>query len=301
MFIAPVSPSIADPPAHADWYLPAMHTAATATRPPFLISIHDVTPAWDAQVRELWSLCANAGVTPALLVVPDWHGAWPLEEHPTFVAWLHERMDEGAELLLHGERHDEQGSPRAWQDSLRALGRTAREGEFLTLDHSAAAARISRGLARLRALDLPVVGFVPPAWLAREATFRAVDEQGLPLSEDARWVRIHGTRPGRISAPVVRWSGRTPLRAWASAAVAGWHDLLRNRRALVRMALHPQDLAHPVTRRSLERTLTRWAAARAAIPYSSLASSRTETPYSSPNVAVDRGSEHERAESVATR
>ena len=90
-----------------------------------LVSIHDVTPGARDGVARLWELCARRGVRPALLVVPDWHGEWPLEPHPAFVAWLRARAAEGAEIVLHGERHDEVGSPRAAADALRALGRTA--------------------------------------------------------------------------------------------------------------------------------------------------------------------------------
>jgi len=85
-----------------------------------LVSIHDVTPALAEGVARLWALCAERGVRPALLVVPDWHGEWPLEAHPAFVAWLRARAGEGAEIVLHGERHDEVGLPRRFADELRA-------------------------------------------------------------------------------------------------------------------------------------------------------------------------------------
>lgn len=243
-----------------------------------LVSIHDVTPAWEGAVRALWALCVAAGVRPALLVVPQWHGGWALEDHPAFVRWVAGRAAEGVELFLHGERHDETGLPRGWRDSVRALGRTAREGEFLTLDLAAATRRIARGAARLRALGLQPIGFVPPAWLAREDTFQAVEREGLLLSEDVRQVRVHGPAARRIPAPVVRWSGRGAFRAWASAGVAAWHDRREGTRPVVRMALHPMDLAHPATRRSLERTLARWSATRVAVPYRSLLAADPTAP-----------------------
>ena len=99
-----------------------------------LVSIHDVTPALAGGVERLWARCAARNGRPALLVVPDWHGEWPLERYPEFVAWLRARAAEGAEIVLHGERHDEVGLPRGLADELRAWGRTAGEGEFLTLD-----------------------------------------------------------------------------------------------------------------------------------------------------------------------
>jgi predicted deacetylase len=235
-----------------------------------LVSIHDVTPALEAPVRRLWELCAARGVVPALLVVPDWHGAWPLDRHPAFAAWLAGCAAGGAELFLHGYRHDEADLPRGAGDALRAWGRTAREGEFLTLGRAAAAERIARGLGLLRRLGLAPIGFVPPAWLAREEGFAAARDAGLPLSEDAGAVRIGAAR---LPSPAVRWSGRTALRAHGSALVAEARWRLQRGAALVRIALHPGDLAHPASARSLERTLDRWLAARRPMPYASLAES----------------------------
>jgi predicted deacetylase len=234
-----------------------------------LVSIHDVTPVLAAGVARLWQLCAERRVTPALLVVPDWHGAWPLDRHPEFVEWLRSRAAEGAEIVLHGERHDELGLARTVGDHFRAWGRTAGEAEFLTLDAAAAGERIARGLACLRRLGLRPTGFVPPAWLAREEGHRAAGAAGLGFSEDERAVRLFPS--GRkIPSPVVRWSARSPLRAWGSAAVARARWTLQRKAPLLRLALHPQDLSHPVTARSVVVSLDRWLVAHQPIAYSSL-------------------------------
>ena len=45
-----------------------------------LVAIHDVTPAHAAAVERLWHICTHRGVLPALFVVPNWHGEWPLED-----------------------------------------------------------------------------------------------------------------------------------------------------------------------------------------------------------------------------
>jgi predicted deacetylase len=234
-----------------------------------LVSIHDVTPALADGVARLWAICAARGVRPALLVVPDWHGRWPLEAHPAFVAWLRARAADGAEIVLHGERHDEVGLPRSLGDTLRAWGRTAREGEFLTLDEPAARERIARGRARLQALGLEPVGFVPPAWLAREAGHRAVGGTGLGFSEDERAILLFPS--GRwLPSPVVRWSARTGVRAWGSVAVARARWTLQGRAPLPRIAFHPQDLGHPATAAALGPTLDRWLARHRPIPYTAL-------------------------------
>ena len=81
-----------------------------------LVSIHDVAPPNLAAVQRLWKLCRDAGVVPALLVVPDWHGTAPIERDAAFLSWLRGAASEGAEIILHGERHDEAGRSRALAD-----------------------------------------------------------------------------------------------------------------------------------------------------------------------------------------
>lgn len=222
-----------------------------------LVSIHDVTPAQAAAVSHLWEICAERGLAPALLIVPNWHGHWPLEEHPDFVDWLRTRAADGAEIVLHGERHDEVGLPRRLGDHWRAWGRTAGEAEFLTLDARAAGARLERGLRCLRGLGLEPSGFIPPAWLARPDTYQAAAAAGFRFSEDDRSVRLLPSGR-RIRSPVLRWSARTAARAWGSVAVARARSVLQRRARLPRIALHPQDLNHRATTRSLALALDRW-------------------------------------------
>jgi predicted deacetylase len=222
-----------------------------------LVSIHDVSPAQASAVAQLWSLCRARGITPALLVVPNWHGAWPLHRHPTFVDWVRERAAEGAEIALHGERHDEVGLPRRRLDQLLAWGKTDGEGEFLTLDATAAAERLGRGLSLLQQLGLHPTGFVPPAWLAREVTHNAAAAAGLSFSEDHHSIRLlHSSR--QVRSPVVRWSARTELRARGSVWVARIRTVVQRNSRFARIALHPGDLDHPATARSLVRTLDYW-------------------------------------------
>ncbi len=242
-------------------------------RPPgvLLVSIHDVTPALDERARTLWAMCRERGVTPALLVVPNWHGEWPLEQSPAFVQWLRECAADGADILLHGERHDETGTRRGWRDATRAWGKTAREGEFLTLDEAAARARIDRGLALFSRLGLRAAGFVPPAWLARDGCVRAVAAAGLGVSEDDRAIHVHDARGSRvIPSPVVRWSSRTPVRAYGSAAVAAARWRVQRGARHVRLAFHPADLDHPATARSAATALDRWVSDRPVSRYTDL-------------------------------
>lgn len=237
--------------------------------PQLLITIHDVAPPLMPRVKRLWELCAARNVRPGLLVVPDWHGGLPIENDAACVAWIRARAAEGAEVFLHGERHDEIGSPRSWRNTLRALGRTNNEGEFLTLGYDAARARIDRGFARLRALGLSPIGFVPPAWLALPATHRAVRDAGLAVSEDD--TTIYAFKAARtITSPVVRWSSRGAFRAYGSLVQAQLRWTLQRGASVVRIALHPADLDHPATASSVERTLDLWLSEYPAEGYAAL-------------------------------
>ena len=235
-----------------------------------LITIHDVTPATAPRVEALWRLCAARGVIPGLLVIPDWHGAVAMEGDARFAAWLRARAADGAEIFLHGERHDEAGLPRSWRDEIRAFGRTNGEGEFLTLNYQDARARIDRGVARLRAMGLNPIGFVPPAWLARPETHAAVRDAGLRVSEDDGAVYLHAPEQS-LRSPVVRWSGRGFVRAYGSVLFERVRWWFQRGERVVRIALHPGDLAHPATASSIERGLDAWLSVRKQTFYRSLA------------------------------
>lgn len=226
-----------------------------------LVSIHDVTPALESGVLRLWAMCAERGVTPALLVVPDWHGEWPLDRHADFGGWLRERASQGAEIVLHGERHSHR--------------------EFAALDRAAARERIDRGVRSLRGLGLEPAGFVPPAWRAREEGHAAAGDAGLGFSEDEGSIRLLPSGR-RVHSPAVRWSARTPLRAWGSVAVAWARWLFQGRARHPRLAFHPRDYEHPRTAGDLSRTLDRWLSRHAPMTYAALRGSEPTPPHDAP-------------------
>jgi len=234
-----------------------------------LIALHDVTPAFERETRALWDACQARGVIPALFVVPNWHGQWPLERHPKFIDWLRARAGDGADIFLHGERHDEDGTSRPWRDQLRALGRTAGEGEFLSLDDEEARCRIERGLAVLGDAGIRPVGFVAPAWLWQGHTRRIIDALGLAFSEDDRAIYLHH-RGIHLDSPVIRWSARTAARATFSVLAARVMTWFYQRHWLVRIALHPTDLQRPTTAESAFRTIDWWRVRRYPWSYSAL-------------------------------
>ena len=172
----------------------------------FLVAVHDVTPVHADRIRRILDLLAEAGVAQyALFVVPRWHGAWDLTEHPGFTASLRDRAAAGAEIFLHGLRHDEHGVRRSWLQEIRAFGRTDGEGEFLTLTPAEAGARMDKGLEIFGRCGLAPVGFVPPAWLHGRDWRRLLRERGLTYSESS-WAVFDVATARRRRASAYCWS-----------------------------------------------------------------------------------------------
>lgn len=234
-----------------------------------LVSLHDVAPPFARPLESLWRACADHGVRPALFVVPNWHGEHPLDDAPDFAAWIRARAADGAEVLLHGLRHDEVGSRRGWRDRWRAMGRTAREGEFLALDFAAASVRLHRGRAALERAGLSPLGFVPPAWLGRPSLRRAARVAGFAVTEDVAHVHDLQARR-RIPSPVLRWSTRASWRVHASVVLSHARWTAQRTDPLVRIALHPLDWSSAVVQRDVLRSLARWRADRVPIGYREL-------------------------------
>jgi uncharacterized protein len=231
-----------------------------------VVAIHDVAPPFAEECAALWALCIAQRVRPALLVVPSWHGKWPLDRHASFARWVADRQAEDAECFLHGYRHDEAGTHRNWRAACRAVGRTAREGEFLSLDYATALTRMREGIRVLEAASIAPVGFVAPAWLDTTETRQAAQDLGLAISEGT--TGIIGLRSGTmVDAPAVRWSARTPVRATASCVVARARRPLHARRAVVRIALHPRDLHHRGVAASVRDALHWWRTDRVVVRY----------------------------------
>ncbi len=232
-----------------------------------LVSIHDVTPAHDGRIERILDLLAEFGVRRyALLVVPNWPGGWPLDSHPEFVESLRRQQAAGAEIFLHGVRHDEEGLKRSLVQQLRAAGRTNREGEFLILSPTEAARRIDLGLEMLRTCGLDPVGFVAPSWLPGRDGLRILRERNLGITEGV--FAILDTNSGRrLFVPALGWSTQRPWRSVACAVIANVRLRIEAYRPIVRVAIHPPDIDVPAIARSLRTILPALLEVREAVSY----------------------------------
>jgi predicted deacetylase len=236
----------------------------------FVVAIHDVTPAHAERLERIYDLLERWGLDrPALFVVPDWHGEWPLDAHEAFVADLRVREQAGAEIFLHGYRHDEVGHRRSATDRLRVFGRTAASAEFMFLSEQETAERLDRGLTMFRGVGLDPVGFVPPAWLFASHTRRLARDRGLSLTESFVWLEDLDARERRF-APALSWSTARSWRSHLTAGIGSVRSRMSWLQPVIRVSIHPPDIDVPAARRSLERVLSRLSSMRSLGTYRGL-------------------------------
>ncbi|HWA71643.1 MAG TPA: DUF2334 domain-containing protein [Polyangiaceae bacterium] len=233
---------------------------------PIHVSIHDVSPAFSREVEHALLLCRARGVSPALLVVPDFHGKAPLAEAPEFVERLRDLVAQGSQILLHGLYHEsatQEPAPHPPRSARASFGRwlrqsvaSAGEAEFGELTLTDAARRLDVGLAVFGELRLPVHGFVPPAWILPRRLLPALAERGIRYTEDHFGVIDPVSGRTRRSA-VLNFATRTRLRLLSSVTYVRAARALRYALPL-RLAIHPADLRSPLALRETVRLLD-WA------------------------------------------
>ncbi|HTI67201.1 MAG TPA: polysaccharide deacetylase family protein [Caulobacteraceae bacterium] len=247
-------------------------TSAPARR--LLLSVHDVSPAHAERISRLTEVIERrAGESPfAMLVVPDFHGGWPLAAHPAFRAWLRARADAGVEMFLHGLRHLDESRHATAMSRWKAGVMTAGEGEFLGLDRAEADRRLRDGRAELEdIIGRPVAGFVAPAWLYGPGALAAIAAQGFALAEDH--FKVWRPSDGRVLArgPVITYATRTPARLASSLMVSRAATLGLRRLTNLRLAVHPHDVESPAVMREFERALAHYGSYRRISRYADLA------------------------------
>lgn len=223
-----------------------------ATAPALCVVLHDVAPArWTACQRvlaQLQAVAAHVGVAlpVTLLVVPRLHGC--AETPLPYLRWLQRMHQAGHELALHGLTHRDESPPRrGLHDRLLRRVYTDSEGEFAAIDEAGARERLQRGLAWAQQHQLPMTGFVAPAWLLSAAAWRALAAQALDYTCTLTQIVRLPQRQG-VAVPALVFSTRA---AWRRQASLLWNRSLawRARHApLLRLELHPTDADHAAVR-----------------------------------------------------
>ncbi|MNR02587.1 hypothetical protein D3C85_1184430 [compost metagenome] len=190
------------------------------------------------------------------LVVPDFHKHNDLQAHPDFRRLLSGRLTRGDELALHGYFHCDDGpmanNPRDW--FMRRI--YTHEGEFYSLSHEAALARLHAGIEVFHRNQWPLQGFVAPAWLMSEGTREALRQLPLSYTSDAQHLyRLPDFTA--VDAPGLVWSARSAWRRGLSKLVSDQLEQRWRQAPVIRLGLHPVDMRHEFSRTYWLQTLKR--------------------------------------------
>jgi predicted deacetylase len=210
-----------------------------------VVSLHDVSPrTWQASSRILAEL-ARLGVPGAsLLVIPDHHRRGAVIDDPAFCTWLAEKAREGHEIVTHGYTH--QRARHSGESALQKITTriyTADEGEFYDLDRETARKLVARGNSELRQAGLDPCGFIAPAWLLGAEALAALRDLGVEYTTTLGTVLDLKSDRAWQSQSLV-WSVRS---GWRRVASLVWNATLFRRlrgNPLLRISIHPVDLAH---------------------------------------------------------
>lgn len=217
------------------------------------VSIHDVSPVFRREVLLALELCHAAGVKPALLVVPNYHGRAPLQDSPQFVDELKALANDGHEIMLHGFFHRTPRAPAGEQITSRAQRIffqkivSAGEAEFAHTTPNEARALLDDGERVLQEADLTSVGFVAPAWSKPKFMIDLLAARGVRYTEDH--LRIYDpVKKRQKPSMVLNYASRSVSRMFSTVAYA---RIARPARRLfpTRIAIHPADMRFNLLRK----------------------------------------------------
>lgn len=229
---------------------------------PVHVSIHDVSPAFRREFLLALEIAHAAGVKPALLVVPNYHGRAPLLDAPDFVDELRALAKDGHEIMLHGFFHRTQeasGAATLGAQAQRAFFQkvvSAGEAEFAHLAPEEATRLLDDGERVLREADLSACGFVAPAWSKPKWLVDMLGQRGVRYTEDHLRVYAPVAKRARASM-VLNYASRSIPRMFSTVAYA---RLARPARRLLptRIAMHPADMNFALLRNET-KSLLAWA------------------------------------------
>jgi hypothetical protein len=224
-----------------------------------VVSIHDVSPLTREPVAAILETLAELGVGKcSLLVIPDVHHRGNINTDPSFGPWLRGLATTGHEIVLHGYYHQRERRSVETPATRFFTGiYTAGEGEFFDITYNDARALLTRGRDDLvNAAGAEPAGFIAPAWLLStggEEALRRLDfayTTRLKSVSDFVSERIHDSQS-------LCWSVRS---RWRRVASLGWNQILFDSlriNPLLRISIHPPDIAHPAIWQQIQHLIQR--------------------------------------------
>ncbi len=196
----------------------------------FLVCIHDVTPFYARETREMIrDLAPIVGRRLSLGVVPNWHGEWPLTSHSDFCRLVRESSEE---LLLHGYLHQRE---RGWGPTTFL---SEGSDEMNGLDAEVTARTLERGQRVFTdVFGEPARGFLAPAWQAGHVRFPNGHISGLDHVLGFFSLRSHTGQ----KIPLATWSWDCGRWSWLGHIGHGAGRLAQSMDRVPALAIHPRD------------------------------------------------------------
>ena len=199
---------------------------------PFLVCIHDATPAYDRETRLIIrDLAPLIGRRFSLGVVPNWHGDWPLSAHPDYCKLV---VESSEEILLHGCFHRRQ---RGWgPTTLLTKGADEMNGQ----DREETRRTIDRGQGVFtEVFGTPARGFLAPGW--QSGNVRPADGSKFGVDYMLGFFCLQSST-GR-SVPLATWSWDCGRWGWLGHVGHGIGWAFHNLGGRVpTLAIHPRDV-----------------------------------------------------------
>ncbi len=200
---------------------------------PFLVCIHDATPAYARETRVMiGDLAPLIGRRLSFGVVPNWYGKWPLAAHPDYCRLVQKASEE---LLLHGYFHQRQ---RGWGPTTLL---TDGCDEMNGLDPEETRRTLLRGQSMfVESFGEPARGFLAPGWRLGHVR-RGMHDFAAGLDHVLGFFSL-ASSAGR-SVPLATWTWDCSRWRWTGHVGDGIGWLLQSLdRRVPTLAIHPRDL-----------------------------------------------------------
>ena len=221
-----------------------------------VLAMHDVAPStlWASQT--LLEHLETAGMKVALLVIAGPSNGPRADEHQPFCTWIRDAVGRGHEVTIGGWDHSRgiEGLGPLTSLGRCASGAARRQGieEFLLVDDRAARRRLRLSLEVLHRIGLRPCGFMPSRWTPSAGAARAAGAVGLRYRTSHRMV--HNIRTGAVIKATELSFGARPMTVSGSfAMMKRWAMFQMGTGSLLRIGLHPTDLARSQLNRSMQR------------------------------------------------
>ena len=219
-----------------------------------IVSLHDVHPgSLDAIGRQRADLRQLGVRKLSLLVVPHWHAEESIEAGSEFARCISQWQEEGDEVVLHGWTHSSVGLHERAQDWFWTKLYTSSEAEFRLLTPEETRIRLTTGRELFDRLGWPCVGFIAPAWLLAPHTVPILRELGFAYTVTRKEIVPLADFTSPIRATSLCYSTRS---GWRREASKVWNPSLAKtlrHQGLMRLSLHPGDIAYPSVWRQILR------------------------------------------------